>query len=82
MACNGIARRNVLGGESAANMIDNYLEPGAFDIYTDVPTAYLDEDGICQARCQWRDKGLPEVLEMGNRESPCTSYSCLCRSNG
>ena len=29
------------GGESAANMIDNYLEPGAFDIYTDVPTAYL-----------------------------------------
>lgn len=35
-----------LGGESAANMIDNYLEPGAFDIYTDVPTAYLMKTGF------------------------------------
>ena len=34
------------GGESAANMIDNYLEPGAFDIYTDVPTAYLMKTGF------------------------------------
>lgn len=34
------------GGESAANMIDNYLEPGAFDIYTDVPTAYLMKNGF------------------------------------
>lgn len=34
------------GGESAANMIDNYLEPGAFDIYTDIPTAYLIKTGF------------------------------------
>lgn len=34
------------GGESAANIIDNYLEPGAFDIYTDVPTAYLMKTGF------------------------------------
>lgn len=34
------------GGESAANIIDNYLEPGAFDIYTDVPTAYLMKTGL------------------------------------
>lgn len=34
------------GGESAAQMIDNYLEPGAFDIYTDVPTAYLMKTGF------------------------------------
>ena len=34
------------GGESAANMIDNYLEPGAFVIYTDVPTAYLMKTGF------------------------------------
>ena len=34
------------GGESAANMIDNYLEPGAFDLYTDVPTAYLMKTGF------------------------------------
>ena len=34
------------GGEGAANMIDNYLEPGAFEIYTDVPTAYLMKTGF------------------------------------
>lgn len=34
------------GGESAINMIDNYLEPGAFDIYTNVPTAYLMKTGF------------------------------------
>ena len=34
------------GGESAAQMIDNYLEPGAFEIYTDVPTAYLMKTGF------------------------------------
>ena len=34
------------GGESAVNMIDNYLEPGAFDIYADVPTAYLMKSGF------------------------------------
>lgn len=34
------------GGESAANIIDNYLEPGAFEIYTDVPTAYLMKTGF------------------------------------
>lgn len=34
------------GGESAINLIDNYLEPGAFDIYTDVPTAYLMKTGF------------------------------------
>ena len=34
------------GGESAANIIDNYLEPEAFDIYTDVPTAYLMKTGF------------------------------------
>lgn len=34
------------GGEGAAHMVDNYLEPGAFDIYTDVPTAYLMKTGF------------------------------------
>ena len=34
------------GGEGAANIIDNYLAPGAFDIYTDVPTAYLMKTGF------------------------------------
>lgn len=34
------------GGEGAVNMIDNYLEPGAFDIYADVPTAYLMKTGF------------------------------------
>ena len=34
------------GGEGAANMIDNYLGPGAFEIYTDVPTAYLMKNGF------------------------------------
>lgn len=29
------------GGESAANMIDSYLEPGSYDIYSDVPAANL-----------------------------------------
>ena len=41
------------GGESGANMVDPYLEPGTFDIYTEIPAANLlktgfvrqDEDG-------------------------------------
>lgn len=34
------------GGEAAANMIDDYLHPGSFDIYTDQPTAYLLKSGF------------------------------------
>lgn len=34
------------GGEVAANLMDNYLLPGAFDIYTDVPTAQLMKTGF------------------------------------
>lgn len=34
------------GGESAANMIDDYLTPGTFDIYTDVPAANLFKTGF------------------------------------
>ena len=28
------------GGESGANMVDSYLEPGAFDIYTQIPATW------------------------------------------
>lgn len=34
------------GGESGANMIDTYLEPGAFDIYTRLPAAHLLKTGF------------------------------------
>lgn len=34
------------GGESGANLIDDYLYPGAFDIYTDVPTSSLLKTGF------------------------------------
>ena len=34
------------GGESGANLIDDYLYPGAFDIYTDVPTSSLIKTGF------------------------------------
>ena len=34
------------GGEGAVNLIDNYLLPENFDIYTDVPTAYLMKTGL------------------------------------
>lgn len=34
------------GGECAADMLDNYLKPGAFEIYTDLPTAYLMKSGF------------------------------------
>ena len=34
------------GGESGANMIDTYLEPGAFDIYTRIPAAHLLKTGF------------------------------------
>lgn len=34
------------GGESGANMVENYLEPAVFDIYTDVPAAYLLKTGF------------------------------------
>ncbi len=41
-----LPERMYWGGEGAANMIDNYLDPGAYDIYTDVPTAYLMKTGF------------------------------------
>ena len=34
------------GGESGANLIDNYLYPGAFDIYSDVPAKTLLPTGF------------------------------------
>lgn len=34
------------GGEGGANKYDNYLEPGAFDIYTDIPAAHLMKTGM------------------------------------
>lgn len=34
------------GGEGGANRIDDYLEPGAFDIYTDIPAANLLKTGM------------------------------------
>lgn len=34
------------GGESAAHMVENYLEPGSFDIYTDIPAANLMKTGF------------------------------------
>ncbi len=29
------------GGEPAANIVDGYLQPGSFDIYSDIPVAHL-----------------------------------------
>lgn len=34
------------GGESGANMVDAYLEPDVFDIYTEVPAAHLLKTGF------------------------------------
>lgn len=34
------------GGETGANKIDDYLEPGAFEIYTDIPAANLLRTGM------------------------------------
>lgn len=34
------------GGESGANMVDTYLEPGIFDIYTQIPAAHLMKTGF------------------------------------
>lgn len=34
------------GGESASNMIDDYLEPGKFDIYTQIPASHLLKTGF------------------------------------
>lgn len=34
------------GGESGANMVDTYLEPGVFDIYTEIPAANLLKTGF------------------------------------
>lgn len=34
------------GGEGGANKIDGYLEPGVFDIYTDIPAANLLKTGM------------------------------------
>ncbi|GHV33424.1 hypothetical protein FACS1894177_09790 [Bacteroidia bacterium] len=34
------------GGESGANLIDNYLYPGTFDIYSEVPARTLLPTGF------------------------------------
>ena len=33
-------------GESGSYLIDTYLEPGSFDVYTDIPTANLMKTGF------------------------------------
>ena len=33
------------GGEPAANIVDGYLQPGSFDIYSDIPMAHLMRTG-------------------------------------
>jgi len=34
------------GGEPAANLTDGYLQPGFFDIYTEIPAAHLIRTGV------------------------------------
>lgn len=34
------------GGEPAANLTDGYLQPGLFDIYTEIPAAHLIRTGV------------------------------------
>lgn len=34
------------GGEPAANLMDGYLQPGIFDIYTEIPAAHLVRTGV------------------------------------
>lgn len=34
------------GGEPAANLTDGYLQPGIFDIYTEIPAAHLIRTGV------------------------------------
>ncbi len=63
------------GGESGANMVDAYLEPGVFDIYTEIPASNLlktgfvrkDEDGeirIFQKFWKWKTENhlVPLIL--------------------
>lgn len=67
------------GGESGAQLVDSYLEPGSFDIYTDIPTANLmktgfvrqDENGeisVYQKFWHWRtgNRLVPLVLIYAN----------------
>lgn len=62
------------GGESGAQIVDGYLEPGSFNIYTDIPTAHLiktgfvrqDENGeisVYQKFWNWRtENGLVPLI--------------------
>ncbi len=47
------------GGESGANKIDAYLKPGAFSIYTDIPTAHLLKTGFVKQD----EKGEIEIYQ-------------------
>lgn len=38
----------VWGGEPAANLLDGYLQPGCFDIYTELPAAHLMRTGAAK----------------------------------
>lgn len=65
------------GGESGANMVDSYLEPGAFDIYTQIPAAHLLKQFVRLMRR--RDKNIQEILELGNGKPSCSSNSHIRR---
>lgn len=41
-----IAKGMSWGGEPAANLTDGYLQPGLFDIYTEIPAAHLIRTGV------------------------------------
>lgn len=59
------------GGECAAHLLDGYLQPATFNIYTEIPTAHLartgaavpDMDGeIHLYQKFWKGPGIPELV--------------------
>jgi hypothetical protein len=68
------------GGEGAAHLLDSYLTPGAFTVYTEITTARLMESG----KVQFDDKGNIEIYKKFWKDAsvpPAIIYADLLQTN-
>ncbi len=70
------------GGDCGANLVDGYLIPGEFEIYSDVDK-FVASSYRCGNACpKWGNTHLQEILDRGKQTKPCPKISHLRGFNG
>ena len=70
------------GGDCGANLVDGYLIPGEFEIYSDVASSLLLRTGAVMPAPNGGNTHLQEILDRGKQTKPCPKISHLRGFNG